>query len=74
MKTTLLRIAALGVFLLFLSSCSQEGSKETAAEFQVPVTYYKLDNGLKVILSQDTTSPTAIVAVYYNIGFRIEPK
>src|SRR5690606_6352090 len=30
--------------------------------------------GLKVILSQDTSSPTAIVAVYYNIGFRIEPK
>jgi hypothetical protein len=42
--------------------------------FQVPVDYYKLDNGLKVILSLDTTSPTVVVAVYYNIGFRIEPK
>ncbi|GAB4250898.1 MAG: pitrilysin family protein [Ekhidna sp.] len=36
--------------------------------------YYKLDNGLKVILSQDKTAPTVVVAVYYNIGFRIEPK
>ena len=44
------------------------------SEYEVPVEYYKLDNGLKVILSQDTTAPTAIVAVYYNIGFRIEPK
>ncbi len=74
MKTTLLRFAALGVLLLFTSSCSEDKAKESAAEFKVPVTYYKLDNGLKVILSQDTTSPTAIVAVYYNIGFRIEPK
>jgi len=42
--------------------------------FRVPVEYYKLDNGLKVVLSRDTTSPTVVVAVYYNIGFRIEPK
>jgi predicted Zn-dependent peptidase len=26
------------------------------------------------VLSRDTSSPTAVVAVYYNIGFRIEPK
>ena len=40
----------------------------------VPVEYYKLKNGLKVVLSRDTTAPTAVVAVYYNIGFRNEPK
>ncbi len=40
----------------------------------VPVDYYKLPNGLKVVLSPDTTAPTAVVAVYYNIGFRIEPR
>jgi predicted Zn-dependent peptidase len=44
------------------------------ARLQVPVEYYKLPNGLKVVLSRDTTSPTACVAVYYNIGFRNEPK
>jgi predicted Zn-dependent peptidase len=38
------------------------------------VEYYKLDNGLKVVLSEDHTAPTVVVAVYYNIGFRIEPK
>jgi zinc protease len=40
----------------------------------VPVDYYKLPNGLKVVLSRDTTTPTAVAAVYYNIGFRNEPK
>ena len=41
---------------------------------QVPIDYYKLKNGLKVVLSQDSTTPTAVVAVYYKIGFRNEPK
>ncbi|HKP67658.1 MAG TPA: pitrilysin family protein [Pyrinomonadaceae bacterium] len=40
----------------------------------VPVTYYKLPNGLKVVLSPEQSSPLAVVAVYYNIGFRIEPR
>jgi zinc protease len=43
-------------------------------ELQIPITYYKLPNGLKVVLSPDKTSPTIGVGVYYNIGFRIEPK
>ena len=51
----------------------QTGSAEAAA-FQVPVRYHALDNGLKVVLSRDTTAPTVVVAVYYNIGFRIEPR
>jgi zinc protease len=41
---------------------------------QVPVEYFKLPNGLKVVLSRDTTTPTVAVAVYYKIGFRNEPK
>src|SRR5438105_15930255 len=42
--------------------------------FTVPVVYYKLPNGLRVVLSQDSTAPTVVVAIYYRIGFRIEPK
>ena len=41
---------------------------------QVPVEYYKLPNGLRVVLSPDHTAPTVCVGVYYRIGFRIEPK
>ena len=75
MKTTLKRISALGLFLFVLSGCSEEKKQPDAvSEFKVPVTYYKLDNGLKVILSPDETAPTTAIAVYYNIGFRIEPR
>lgn len=45
-----------------------------AAAYDVPVRYHKLDNGLKVVLSEDHTVPTATIAVYYGIGFRIEPR
>ena len=42
--------------------------------FRVPVEYHRLPNGLRVVLSPDHTAPVATVAVYYNIGFRIEPR
>lgn len=45
-----------------------------AAEFETPVEYHKLDNGLKVVLSEDHAVPTTTVGVYYGIGFRIEPR
>ncbi|SNT27098.1 Predicted Zn-dependent peptidase [Ekhidna lutea] len=60
--------------LAWLAGCTPTEEKQESASFQVPVEYYKLDNGLKVILSQDKTSPTVVIAAYYNIGFRIEPK
>ena len=41
---------------------------------KIETQYYKLPNGLKVVLSRDPSVPTATVAVYYGIGFRIEPK
>jgi predicted Zn-dependent peptidase len=44
------------------------------AALNVPVDYYKLDNGLRVVLSEDHSVPVATVGVYYNIGFRLEPK
>ena len=47
---------------------------EVPAGIRIPVDYYKLDNGLKVVLSRDSTSPTVTVGVYYHIGFRIEPR
>jgi predicted Zn-dependent peptidase len=45
-----------------------------AQKLTVPVAYHKLENGLKVVLSEDHSAPTAVVAVYYGIGFRIEPR
>jgi predicted Zn-dependent peptidase len=42
--------------------------------FTVPVQYDTLSNGLRVVLSRDTTAPIVTVAVYYGVGFRIEPR
>src|SRR5688572_29496478 len=39
----------------------------------LPIEYHKLDNGLRVVISPSPL-PTVVVAVYYRIGFRIEPK
>lgn len=44
------------------------------APLNVPVQYHKLDNGLKVVLSEDRTAPIVTVAVYYHIGLRNEPR
>src|SRR5471032_2499 len=49
-------------------------SSPSAGTFHVPVEYYKLPNGLRVTLSPDHTAPTVAVAVYYRIGFRVEPR
>ncbi len=59
--------------ILLLGGCARDNGS-TASKFVVPVEYHKLDNGLKVVISQDNTAPTAVVAVYYNIGFRNEPR
>ena len=45
-----------------------------AKQLTVPVVYYKLPNGLKVVISEDHIAPVVTVAVYYNVGFRLEPK
>ncbi|MEK6371562.1 MAG: pitrilysin family protein [Acidobacteriota bacterium] len=45
-----------------------------AKPVNIPVVYYRLPNGLKVVISESHTSPTVTVAVYYGVGFRVEPK
>jgi zinc protease len=49
-------------------------SAQTSAAFKIPVEYFTLPNGLKVVVSEDRTAPVALVEVMYNIGFRSEPK
>ncbi|MEQ8552520.1 MAG: pitrilysin family protein [Cyclobacteriaceae bacterium] len=61
--------------LISIFGCSSmETDTSEVYTYQVPVDYYTLENGLKVVLSQDKSAPTIVVAVYYNIGFRIEPR
>lgn len=44
------------------------------ARLSVDMQYFTLPNGLRVVLSRDTLSPTVTVGVYYGIGFRVEPR
>ena len=60
--------------LLTLGFASLRRGAAANDEFHVPVEYYKLANGLRVVLSPDHTAPTVCVGVYYHIGFRIEPR
>jgi predicted Zn-dependent peptidase len=45
-----------------------------SASLAIPVESYRLDNGLRVVLSPDPAIPTVTVGVYYHIGFRLEPQ
>ena len=77
MKKLILAFSVVGM----LAGCQQSAnltevpeSKPVDGGLAVPVHYETLDNGLKVVLSEDSTAPIVAVGVYYNIGFRIEPK
>ncbi len=64
-----------GVAALFLTACTEGTPERREIErFEVPVSYHKLDNGLRIVLSEDHSVPTTTIGVYYNIGFRIEPQ
>jgi len=45
-----------------------------AGGIDIPIEYYRLDNGLKVVLSHSPAAPTVTAGVYYRIGFRTEPR
>jgi len=69
----LIRLAAVAAIALAMS-WQVALAAPPATTLKVPVEYYKLPNGLRVVLSQDHTAPTVCVAVYYRIGFRVEPR
>ncbi len=45
-----------------------------AFQLEIPLEQHTLDNGLRVILSPDTSAPVVLVAVYYHVGMRLEPR
>jgi len=65
------RLQSMAALSILLASCAL--AEPAASTFTVPITYYKLPNGLKVALSRDTTASLVVIAVSYHIGFRIEP-
>ncbi|NWG71956.1 MAG: insulinase family protein [Parvularculaceae bacterium] len=61
-------------FILASATAALGASAASAADFKTPIVYERLDNGLKVVISEDHAVPTTTIGVYYGIGFRIEPK
>ena len=43
-------------------------------QLNIPIESMSFPNGLRVVVSPDRAAPVATVGVYYNIGFRIEPR
>src|SRR5687767_6706482 len=73
------RLAVIGLAVIMVATSSISMGKTSPAAAQtkplnIPVVYYKLPNGLKVVISEDHIAPVVTVAVYYNVGFRLEPK
>ncbi|RYD67694.1 MAG: insulinase family protein [Sphingomonadales bacterium] len=53
---------------------AQAPQRAAAEKLNVDHRYFTLPNGLRVVLAKDEIAPTVTVAVYYGIGFRVEPK
>jgi len=62
------------ILLVLALAITMSASSTHAKPLNVPVVYYKLPNGLKVVISEDHMAPVVTVGVYYNVGFRVEPK
>jgi zinc protease len=66
--------AACAGLLLAACAAAPAGAASVPAQLEVPVEYYRLANGLRVVLSRDTSVPTVTVTVHYHIGWRSEPR
>jgi predicted Zn-dependent peptidase len=73
MQTRIVR-AALAALACFAATVAAPPGARAQEKIDFPVIYDTLPNGLKVVLSPDSSAPIATVAVYYHIGFRIEPR
>ena len=64
------RILAAAAIVLALATVFGVFGDDDAA---VPIASFTLDNGLKVILSEDDSAPTVAVAVTYDVGAKDDP-
>jgi len=48
--------------------------RKSLARLQIPIETTTLGNGLRVVIAPDGAAPVVTVGVYYNIGFRLEPR
>src|SRR6478672_10354888 len=70
-KSRNMRISAIALSFTLFAPAVMPVSAQT---FSVPVVYKKLQNGLRVVISENHAAPVVVVELMYRIGFRIEPK
>ena len=56
------------VLLLFIATACDTAQDSSSDEFNIDYKKYTLENGLQVVLHQDTSDPTVAVAVLYHVG------
>lgn len=66
-KLTRLKLLLLSAVFIFATACGSGDSKE-AVSFKIDYEKYVLENGLEVVLHNDTSDPTVAVAVLYHVG------
>jgi zinc protease len=62
---------SLSVALLFAVACASLQAAR-AQSFKIHFSQFQLDNGLRVVMSEDHTAPVVAVTVYYDVGSRNE--
>ena len=60
--------------MLALGLVSLAGSARGQSSLQIPVQRERLDNGLRVVLSPDHSVATVAIALYYDVGSRVEER
>ncbi|MFT6872827.1 MAG: zinc protease [Roseivirga sp.] len=56
------------LLLLFIATACDTAKNSSSDEFNIDYKKYTLENGLQVVLHQDTSDPTVAVAVLYHVG------
>ncbi|HKM67388.1 MAG TPA: pitrilysin family protein [Candidatus Acidoferrum sp.] len=68
--------SALGILLLSGAAQAQTATSSSAApakrEVKIPIQQFKLKNGLRVVLSEDHSSPVYSICISYDVGSRDE--
>jgi len=68
MKCNLKKLGSLLLLLLFVTTACDLSVDSSSDEFSIDFKKYTLENGLEVVLHQDTSDPMVAVAVLYHVG------
>ncbi len=62
---SIMRIAALAAFAMAVPLIP---AQTTQKPLNIPIQEYKLDNGLRIVMSEDHSAPTYCIAIAYDVG------